>query len=273
VPTEQLKQPETFLPVPTTYQIIATGPFNANANFTMSVTAMAGTSVITAYEDPVQITDSQSSVPPLIIPGTSFVNGTASNVNFAVRAARVVGNQFDLTATLSGSQYYDPTNYPTPPNLAPAAQGVLQNLTLVPGPFNKYIMLFPGENLVPGNGKSGTVTPQQSGVNVPLVTTYRVDQFFNPIYTPPTPAANLRFTSDRGIDSPPFPINVTMNGSVLTIDNNSVNALRFNGAGTAHVRVEDLAMGGTGEEDISTVVLQAPCKIGTQTSGSLLPSN
>lgn len=237
---------------PTSYQVTPSNPVvNANVPFQVNITAIDSSNIIVSgYEDPVQITDSQTGT-ITSVPGTAFVNGVASNVNVTVQAARL-NNQFDLTFTLAGTPYYDPANFPTPPHEAPRATRTISNLTLIPGAFNKYVMLFPGETLVPGTGKTGTPSAQQSGIDVPLVRTYRVDQFFNPILTNPSPAANLRFTSNRTQDTV-FPINITMSSPILDIVASGTPSIEFNGAGNPLVRVEDLAMGGTTEEDTSLV--------------------
>ncbi len=135
---------------PVTYSITPNNPtVNANVPFNINITALdANGVVVTAYEDPVQIVDSQLGN-VTFVDGSNFVNGQAQNVPVTVKAGNL-NNQFTLTITLAGAQYYDASR-----NLAPAATKTTSLINIIPDVFFKLVMLFPGETLSPGVGKTG----------------------------------------------------------------------------------------------------------------------
>ncbi len=234
---------------PVTFSITPSNPtVNAAQPFTINVTAIdVNGIVVTGFEDSVQIRDSQLSSLVGFVDGSSFVNGTATNVPVTVLAGNLA-NQFTLTLT-GEIQYYNPS-LPAP-HMSPNPTLVSNMLNLIPGAFHKLIMLFPGETLNPGSGKSGTVTDQQSGVPVSLVTVRRVDQWFNPILTNPNPAVSVQFTSSQvGQDNPPFPFTLSMTSPLLSITA-AMNQIYFGGSGDRIVKA--IPDGQSSQEDSSLV--------------------
>jgi hypothetical protein len=236
---------------PITFAVTPTNPtVNANQSFDISVTALDSNGVtVTAFEDPVQIVDSGLGDVTLI-PGTSFVNGQAVNVPVTVKAGNTdLSNQFTLTLTMAGAQYYDPS-LPSP-SLAARATKTTNLINLIPGAFAKLVMLFPGQSLIPGVGKTGTPTQQQSGVPVSLVTVRRVDAFYNPLLTNPASAINVQFTSSGGgTDNPPFPFTLSMSNALLSITS-AMNQIYFGGSGDRIVKA--IPDGDTSKEDSSLI--------------------
>ncbi|MCG3205858.1 MAG: hypothetical protein KCHDKBKB_02581 [Elusimicrobia bacterium] len=234
---------------PVTFSITPNNPtVNANQDFFIDVTAIDSNGiVVTGYEDSVQITDSQLNQLVGFVNGSSFVNGTATNVAVKVKAGNL-NNQFRLTLTGS-NRYFDPV-LPAPSLSAyPSLTSNLLNIT--PGAFNKLVLLFPGEILSPGVGKVGSVTAQQSGIPVSAVTVQRVDAWFNPINDNPSPAINIQFTSSQaGQDNPPFPFTMSMTGPLLSITS-AMNQIYFGGSGDRIVKA--IPDGDTTKED-STLV-------------------
>lgn len=234
---------------PVTFSITPNNPtVNANQDFFVDVTALDSNGiVVTGYEDSVQITDSQLNQLVGFINGSSFVNGTASNVAVKVKAGNL-NNQFRLTLTGS-NQYYDPSLAAPSLSANPTLTTNLLNLTA--GAFNKLVLLFPGETLNPGIGKTGTLTAQQSGTPVSVVTVQRVDTWYNPILLNPSPAVNVQFTSSQvGPDNPPFPFTLSMTGPLLSITS-AMNQIYFGGSGDRIVKA--IPDGDTSKEDSSLV--------------------
>lgn len=234
---------------PTTFAITPNNPtVNSNVSFNINITALDSNGVtVTAFEDPVQVVDSQLG-DVTFVSGTNFTNGQANNVAVNVKAADL-NNQFTLTLTMVGQQYYDPT-LPAP-SLVARATKVTNPINLIPGAFSKLVMLFPGQILQPGVGKVGTILDQQSGVPVSLVTVRRVDSFFNPILTNPASAINVQFTSSAGgVDTPPFPFTLSMTGPLLSISA-AMNQIYFGGSGDRVVKATP--DGDTSKEDSTTV--------------------
>lgn len=239
---------------PVTFSITPSNPtVNADVAFNIDVTALDSQGVVvTAYEDPVQIRDSQLDSLVAFVNGTSFSNGTAQNVPVTVKAGDL-NNQFRLT--LTGTQQYFNPALPTP-SLTPNPTLTTNFLNLIPGAFFKLVMTFPGEALSPGVGKVGAPSTQVSGVPVSLVEVRRVDQFFNPILANPNPAVDVQFTSSRapGTDAPPFPFNLLMSGPLLSI-NSAMNQIFFGGSGSAVIKA--IPDSDQSKEDSSTIIVNA----------------
>lgn len=234
---------------PVTFNITPNNPtVNAKVPFMINVTALDADGVaVTAFEDAVQIVDSQLGESTLVS-GSSFVNGQAQNVAVTVRAGDL-NNQFTLTMTMVGTQYYNPA-LPSP-HLAPRATKTTLPLNLIPGAYHKVVMLFPGQSLVPGTGKIGTVAAQQSGVPVSEVKVFWVDEDFNPILLNPAPPINVQFTSSDALaDSPQFPFSQSMSGPILTITS-AMNLIYFGGSGDRVVKA--IPNGETSREDSAVV--------------------
>lgn len=239
---------QTLQRYPVTFQITPNNPtITAGVPFPITITALDGTGAfVSAFADSVQVTDSQmGDVTP--VPDTAFVNGQAT-VNVTVRAGDM-NNKTRLTVDLVGNQYYDPA-LPAP-HLVPAATFTTPDLNFVPGAFKKLVMLFPGETLTPGIGKSGAVDTQVANQPVSAVTVWRVDQYFNPI--PTAVPTTVSFLSSVNTDT--MPADRAMNVPPLQVLGAATDPFKFltNGTRTITARAD-----GDSTTDDTSVVPVAP---------------
>lgn len=229
---------------PTTFQITPNNPtVTAGVPFPITITAIdGGGNFVSAFADSVQITDSQmGDVTP--VPASAFVNGQAT-VNVTVRAGDM-NNKTKLTVDLVGNQYYDPAL--AAPHLVPQATFTSPDLNLVPAAFKKLVLLFPGEVLTPGFGKSSPVTTQIANDPVPIVTVWRVDQYYNPIRTAvPT---TIKFLSSVNTDT--MPADRNMNVPPLQVLGPATDPFKFLTTGTRTITAR--ADGDSATDDTSTV--------------------
>ncbi len=178
---------------PTTFQITPTIPsITANTSYTIQITPLDANGIFVSYfEDPVQIVDSSALGILTPVDGNAFVTGNGIATAIVTTKAGDMNNKVSLT--ISGLTGF---NVPGPVP-APTYTSPLFNLT--PGAYSKVTMLFPGETLTPGIGKSGTVGTQVAAVPVGLVTIWPVDAFYNPIYS--AVSLSMGFTSSEPTDT------------------------------------------------------------------------
>lgn len=215
------RYPVTFQMTPNTFTADAGVPFQ------ISIRAIdAGGNFVSYFEDSVQIRDLQRG-DVTTIPGSSFVaGGGVATANVTVLAGDK-SNSTQLESQLVNIQYYDPQL--PPPSLVPPAL-LYTPITIRPAAYDHIVMLFPGEDFVPGfSGKIGTPLTQTANTPVSEVQVWRVDQYQNPLLGPPGGAFNVRFTStdprDReGID---IPNPISMGGSPFRIRAADVNRFQI----------------------------------------------
>jgi len=243
-PTVTTTITNTIQRYPVTFQITPNNPtVTAGVAFPITITAIdGGGNFVSAFADSVQITDSQlGDVTP--VPASAFVNGQAT-VNVTVRAGDM-NNKTQLTVDLVGNQYYDPAL--GSPHLVPQATFTSPQLNLVPGAFVKLVMLFPGEVLSPGFGKSISPTTQVANEPVSSVTIWRVDTYYNPIRT--SVPTTISFISSVGTDV--MPADRAMNVPPLQVLGPATDPFKFLTTGTRTITAR--ADGNSATDDTSTV--------------------
>jgi len=237
--------------------------FGANQPASVTVQAFYGANIIDAFDDPVEI---YLLNPALGNPrvGTidlgQFSNGEAST-DIAIQAGNL-SNQFQLRIQQTGTPYTLPSgDLPLPFSISPV-------YNLVPGPFSKVVMLFPGQTLSPGQGKIGAATSVNMMQEISLVEIRCVDQYYNPILTPPPAPISLNFTSSANLIDTTFPATRIMNSAIRTIVAGD-GLMIFQSAGT---RVVTVIPDGDGSK-LDTVSIDINSGPATQYTIETVPAN
>lgn len=241
------------------FEIVPPSGFTGTAGVQFQMTVRAkdglngGGAVVTGFNDNIIVSASTGDVvvngASNIVSGGDFVNGEAV-VNVMLRGTdpNTRTNRIFVTATIN---YF---------SLGLASGFVDVNIN--PGAYDHVTMLFPGETLTPGkilipSGKSGSANAATANLAVPNVTVFLVDQFNNPIITPPS-AVTLAFES-LSYPNAPRPPNDSVPGLKIINTGNNVVAngeFVFYIANQTHqVRVYDFA--DPGKNSVTSVLVNS----------------
>ncbi|MCK4533412.1 hypothetical protein KAU39_06455, partial [bacterium] len=147
----------------------------AGVAFNVTVTAKDSKNATAAtFSDNVNLSAQVGEISPIVITGAAFVNGVA-NVMMTLYGSDPITHYNTIYAV----------NTVTYPGQAQAPYGQSDEIAVDPDVFDKILLIFPGETIVPGTtagtGKQGTPTAQTAGVPFLNVKVYAVDQYWNPV--------------------------------------------------------------------------------------------
>jgi len=191
------------------FEIFAPSPVVAGSTFTMSVTARDITgAVATTFNDMVSFSAQTGNI-WWDGAAVSFTNGVDNSIPIILYGG-APGTRLNKIIC---------TNSITYPSQSQAPEGIGDWITVNPGPFDRIILIFPGETLTPGEnpGKSGVAIDRTAGVPILGVDVVAVDQWWNPLISLPGAAPTLHFTSTDLLAA--LPADTLMNNPIENFDN------------------------------------------------------
>ncbi len=169
------------------FEFSTPSPVIAGSTFTISVTARDITGAIaTTFNDVVSFSAQTGNI-WWDASAISFTNGVDNSIPIVLYGG-APGTRLNKIIC---------TNSITYPSQSQAPNGTSDWITVNPGPFDRIILIFPGETLTPGAnpGKTGVASDQTAGVPIIGVDAVAVDQWWNPLISVPASAPTLHFTS------------------------------------------------------------------------------
>ena len=214
---------------------VPSGNQSAGVAFNVTVTAKDSKNAIaTTFSDNVNLSVQVGEISPIIITGATFVNGVA-NVMMTLYGSDPITHYNTIYAV----------NTVTYPGQLQAPHGQSDEIAVDPDVFDKILLIFPGETIVPGTiagtGKQGTPTAQTAGVPFLNVKVYAVDQYWNPVNSG---FPNIAFTSFDPQAILPVPMAMSDNPEVF-------NNIELKTRGNQWVRVQEATNATTCQSTIS----------------------
>ena len=205
----------------------APGAKVAGAPFNITVTAWDSEgNIATTFNDDVVLTCALGDMDSTLIQGSNFVNGVAGGFTVTLYGSDPVIRLNTIYAS-NTVMYPGQGDYPN---------GNTGSFTVNPAAFNKVLLLFPGETLVPatkaGTGKTGTPNAQTAGVNFIGVKAIATDSYWNPVNAGPYPVITFSSSDTHALTFLPPPFN--MAGHTATFNN-----INLKTAGDQWVRVKE----------------------------------
>ena len=204
----------------------APGAKTAGTPFNITVTALDSEgNIATTFNDDVVLTCAVGDMDSTLILASNFINGVAAAFNVTLYGSDPATRQNTIYAANS-VMYSGQGDYPN---------GNTGNFTVNPAAFDKILLLFPGENLVPatkaGSGKSGSPNSGTAGSNFVGVQVIATDAYWNPASGGfPT----ITFTSSDTHAGTVLPGSYNMTSHTATFNN-----INLKTAGDQWVRVEE----------------------------------
>lgn len=214
---------------------VPSGNQSAGVAFNVTVTAKdSKNAAATTFSDNVNLSAQVGEINPVVITGATFVNGIA-NVMVILYGSDPITHYNTIYAV----------NTITYPGQSQAPHGQSDEIAVDPRVFNKILLIFPGETMVPGTiagtGKQGTPTAQTAGVSFLNVKVYAVDQYWNPVNSG---FPNIWFSSTDPLAILPVPMAMSDNPEVF-------NTIELRTRGNQTVTVHETTNATTNQSTIS----------------------
>ena len=202
-------------------------PKVAGVPFNITVTARDSEgNIATTFSDDVVLSCAIGDMDSTLIQGFNFVNGVANGFGVTLYGSDPSTRLNTVYAT-NTVMYPGQGSYPN---------GSTGSFAVNPAAFNKILLLFPGETLIPatkaGTGKTGSPGGQTAGMDFIGVDAIATDAFWNPVNAGPYPVITFTSSDTHALTVLPPPF--AMVSHTATFDN-----INLKTAGDQWVRVEE----------------------------------